>query len=232
MSYKYNDCMRTGQQKKAVVRKLRKQGLSYSEIQQHVAASKSSISLWCRDIEMTMEQKARLQSRCAQPYAQHRGAKTNQEKRAAQIQAIKTKAQAEITRVSEDGFKLAGALLYWAEGDKSRKRMVNFSNSDPAMIQFMMRWFREVCGVPEEKFRIHLHLHTGQNEAQIKYFWSEITGVPLSQFHKSFIKPEGTGHRKNRLYYGTVAVRIFDSDLFWRIQGWIEGFKDSIIMKR
>lgn len=210
-------------EKKVLARELRKQGLSYSEIRQHITASKSSISLWCRDIELTPEQKARLHAKRVD--VQLRGSKANQERRATEIELIKTRARAEMRDLSRDGFKLAGVLLYWAEGDKSKHHQVGFSNSDPEMIRFMMRWFREVCRVPEEKFRIRLHLHAGQEEDKMKRYWSELTGVPLSQFGKSFVKPEGTGHRKNRLYNGTVAIRICSSDLFWRIQGWIDGFK-------
>ncbi|TSC67048.1 MAG: Uncharacterized protein G01um101466_809, partial [Parcubacteria group bacterium Gr01-1014_66] len=36
---------------------------------------------------------------------------------------------------------------------------VKFTNSDWNTIILMMRWFREVCKVPEEKFRIALHIH-------------------------------------------------------------------------
>lgn len=38
---------------KVLVRELREKGLSYGEIKERIPVSKSSISLWCRDIKLT-----------------------------------------------------------------------------------------------------------------------------------------------------------------------------------
>ncbi|MDO8520367.1 MAG: hypothetical protein Q7T11_09455 [Deltaproteobacteria bacterium] len=145
----------------------------------------------------------------------------NQQQRFKEVENIKTAARAEITPMDFAQFKLAGLMLYWAEGAKSM--LVDFANSDPRLISFMMRWFREVCLVPNDKFRFQLHLHGGQVEEEMKGFWSDLVKVPISQFHKSFIKPEGTGHRKKRLYYGTLKIRICNKNLLHKIMGWIEG---------
>lgn len=73
-----------------------------------------------------------------------------------------------------------------------------------------------------------LHLHAGQSEAERKVFWSEATGIPLEQFFKTFVKPEGTGHRKNVLYQGTASVRITRStDLLHRVLGWIDAVRED-----
>jgi len=114
-------------------------------------------------------------------------------------------------------------MLYWAEGNKTLYPGV--SNSDPKLIKFMMDWFRRICSVPEEKFKVYLHLHSGQNELKSKRFWSEITGVPLPQFGKSYIKREGSGHKKNILYFGTAKICIYSKDLLYKILGWIEAIK-------
>ena len=95
---------------------------------------------------------------------------------------------------------------------------------DHLAVRFIMRWFREICKVPEGKFKLYLNIHSGQADSAIKTFWSNVTGLPISQFGKSYIKREGTGHRKNVLYNGTVRINICDRDLFHRIQGWIAGF--------
>ena len=123
---------------------------------------------------------------------------------------------------------LPGLMLYWAEGDKSDLREeVKFSNSDPFMIQFMMRWFREVREIPEKKFRIALHIHTLHCRKKIEQFWAPITGIPLNQFHKTQIKPTGLGQRRNKLYNGTCAICIHDKNLFRRIKGWKLKFIES-----
>jgi intein-encoded DNA endonuclease-like protein len=45
---------------KESARGLRKKGLSYNEIRKEIPVAKSTISQWCKDIELTSEQKDRL----------------------------------------------------------------------------------------------------------------------------------------------------------------------------
>ena len=58
----------------------------------------------------------------------------------------------------------------------------------------------------------------------MKAYWASITDIPISQFGKSYIKKEGTGHRKNVLYQGTIRIQISNTDLLHTILGWIDGF--------
>lgn len=116
-------------------------------------------------------------------------------------------------------------MLYRAEGNKSGK--VGISNSDPNMVEFMMYWLRRYCRVDNAKFKPFLNLHSGQDEDEIKDFWSKIIKLPKEQFGKSYIKKEGTGHRKNVLYKGTSRVDICNLNLLYKILGWIEGAMDS-----
>ncbi len=206
--------------RKELVRNLRGQGLSYKEIRQRIpfTIAKSTVSDWCKDIELTDKQKARLSAKYD---ILHRGAKANQIKRAEEIKQIKRLAEVEISPMNRNEFKLAGLMLYWAEGAKSR--YIDITNSDPLLIKFMITWLRNICRVSEERFRVSLHLHSGQNEEQIKKYWSKITGISISQFGKSYIKKEGSGYRKNILYNGTIKIRVCDSNLLHRVLGWIEG---------
>ena len=212
-------------EKKEVVQNLRHQGLSYKEIRQRIpfAISKSIISDWCKDIELTELQKDRLQKLFKEGSYRGRllGSKVTQTRRANEVREIKEKAGLEISSLSKNEFKLAGLMLYWAEGNKSQS--AGISNSDPELIRFMMRWFRDICGVPDNKFKIYLNIHSGQDDNHIKKFWSGIINLPVSQFGKSYIKKEGTGHRKNILYNGTIKIQICDKNLLYRILGWIKG---------
>lgn len=217
-------------EKKEQIQALRRQGLSYGEIRARLpySVAKGTISRWCREIELTPEQLNRLDQLKSECWYRNRlkGSKTTQRRRAEEVAAIKADAQADTPRFTRKELWLAGLMLYWAEGTK--KNDISFSNSDPNIIRFMMRWFREICRVPDGKFKMYLNIHSGQNDSAIKAFWSEVTGVAVSQFGKSYVKREGTGHRKNILYNGTIRVTICNRDLFHRIQGWIEGFAQRI----
>lgn len=212
-------------EKKEFVRDLRKQGLSYKELRQRTPfiIAKSTVSDWCKDIELTEPQKDRLQQLFKE--GSYRGrllaSKTTQARRAIEVREIKAKARLEINSLTQNEFKIAGLMLYWAEGNK--KNHVGVCNSDPELRRLMMKWFREVCGVPDKKFKLYLNIHSGQDETKMKGFWSYITDLPVSQFGKSYVKKEGTGYRKNILYNGTIKVEVCNKNLLYKILGWIEG---------
>lgn len=212
-------------ERKELVQNLRHRGLSYGEIKQKTpfTISKSTISDWCKDIELTAQQKNRLDALFKDGSYRGRllGSKVTQARRAKEIEEIKENARSEIKFLTKNEFRLAGLMLYWAEGAKSR--YIDITNSDPSLIKFMTNWLRIICKVPEDKFRASLHLHSGQDEVGIKKYWSKVTRIPTCQFGKSYIKKEGSGYRKNILYNGTIKIRVCDSNLLHKILGWIEG---------
>ena len=116
--------------------------------------------------------------------------------------------------------------MYWAEGDKNWREKVKFTNSDETMIILIMRWFREICNVPEEKFRISLHIHDLHFNFNVKNYWAKITKVPKGQFHKTYVKKSALRQRRNVLYNGTCAITVNNKDLFRRIMGWKLGLLD------
>ena len=213
---------------KELVQSLRLEGFSYREILSHVtfSLSRSTISNWCKDIELTPEQLDRLDRLYREGSYRGRllGPKATQHRRAEEVENIKARARVEAAHLRSNELWLAGLMLYWAEGDK--REHVGVSNSDPQIVRLMMRWFREVCQVPEGKLRAYVNIHSGQDDQAIKAFWSKITSMPLSQFGKSYVKQEGTGHRKNTLYHGTLKVSICDRNLLHRIHGWIEAYAE------
>lgn len=79
--------------------------------------------------------------------------------------------------------------------------------------------------------KARLNVHSGQNEEKIKKFWSRETAIPLTQFGKTYIKPEGVGFRKNVLYNGTIRVEIFNKNLLHQVLAWIEKYQEYLRKK-
>lgn len=212
--------------------KLRKRGLSYNEILQKVPVAKSTISLWCRYIKLTPKQIKNLQSGRITKNAL-KGIKA--------IQNMFWRRRCEAFFSGADMLKnkklinknsrfIAGLMLYWAEGNK--KSGAAIANSDPRIIKFAVSWLKEFWDVSPGQIKVHLHLHSGQDENKMKAYWSSLTGISLKNFGKSFVKPEGSGYRKNILYNGTVkiAVRKMGSTyLLFKILGAINGFLNQTI---
>ena len=214
--------MKTKEKYEAI--RLRKSGKSYGEIRKKIKVSKSSLTLWLRDIRLTEAQQERIYVELKQKNA-YRMAKANQRKRREETKKTIKEAKKEALHRLKNPLFLAGLMLYWAEGEKSDEReMVKFSNSDPRMIKLIMRWFRKECKVSEDKFRVTVFIHKLFCREDVEEYWSRITNIPFSQFYKTQIKPTSLGHRRNKLYNGTCAIGIQSKRLFRRIKGWKLGF--------
>lgn len=200
--------------------RLRKRGYSYNEIRQRVPVAKSTLSLWLKELPLSIEHRQRLYTKNVLLLA--RGPNSQKERRKREVENIIRLARNEISLpLSQETFRLMGAALYWAEGSKTKK--FEFTNSDPSFIVFMIRWVEKIFGVPRKILRARLNMYPQQNEEQLKKFWSELTGVPLENFGKSFIKPPNKGHKKNNLYYGTIKILVpKGTDTRHRVFGWIE----------
>ncbi len=198
--------------------KLRLKGLSYKQILEQVKVSKSSLTLWLQNVELTPNQQAKILKRM--DLGRLKSIETKKKKRIILTNEIIRAAKREFTEFLENPLFLIGLSLYWAEGDKHKGERVKFTNSDPQLVALMMRWFREVCGVKEEKFRIALHTHTLLMNSEVKNFWHKLTKIPLKQFNKVYIKQTTLRQRRNVLYNGTCGVVVGDRALFRRITGW------------
>lgn len=221
-------------QQKILAQNLRRKGLSYKEILQHVSVSKDTLSRWCKDIQLTEEQKERLLQN--KQFGQKKGslvaAENKRKKRISTTLAIHHQAKKEVGQLSDRDKFLLGVALYAGEGYKMDGK-VGFTNADPKIIAFMVNWFLRFGEISEGKIRGAIWLHEGLNEEQAKDFWSQLTGIPLQQFHKTYIaknKMDSKKIRKNLHEYGIFSIRIADSQLHRKIMGWIyASFDDKII---
>ena len=221
-------------QEKVIAVNLRQQGYSYPKILEKIRVSKSTISRWLKDIELTPEQKEKLLK--GREIGRYIAAKIKKEDRIKRTEEVIKRSKKEFQVLIRSSLFLSGLLLYWAEGDKNKSERVKFTNSDEKMIMLMMRWFREICKVTESKFRIALHIHNLHSNSDIKEYWMRITKIPEKQFHKIYIKKSSLRHRRNILYNGTCSIVVSNVELFRKIVGWkialLEYFNIPLVVQR
>jgi hypothetical protein len=210
--------------------KLRKKGASYSEIRKEISVSKSTLSFWLRDIELNNLAKQRIIK--GLEFSRSVAAKVKKELRISVTREIMRNAQFEFKKLLETPLFLVGLSLYLAEGDKNIQERVKFANSDQNLIQLMMCWFREVCNIPENKFRIALHIHDLQSNKKVREFWSALTRVPLTQFQAVYVKKSTLRSRRNVLYNGTCSIVINSRSFFRRIMGWRMALMDYFLITK
>ncbi|MEV6613633.1 hypothetical protein AB0N31_07090 [Streptomyces sp. NPDC051051] len=207
-------------------RELRQQGWTYNQIQAELGCSKSSVSLWVRDLpkptpRYTQEEKLALMQ---EGLARRRAAEDEERVR------IKAASREEIGKLTDRELFMAGVALYWAEGSKSkpyaRRERVAFVNSDPGVIRTYLAWLRLLDVAPERLgFRVLIHESADVDAAH--RFWADIAGVDVSDFAKPTLKthnPKTVRKNIGNDYHGCLVVTVAQSaKLYLRIEGWWEG---------
>lgn len=123
---------------------------------------------------------------------------------------------------------LAGCMLYWAEGSRTRTR-VEFVNSDPEMVRFFIRFLREAFGVRPEQIAIACNLFADHEERQreIERFWFDLLELPEQCLRRSTVNRYSRyskKKRKNKLPYGTCRVCVYSTEIVQAIYGSIQEF--------
>jgi transcriptional regulator with XRE-family HTH domain len=108
------------------------EGCSIREIAQRVGVSRSSASLWVRDVELTPPQVDALRGRDPRFDASRNGSAANAER--ARARRIEAQHEGQRRARGADRRYAAGCMLYWAEGSRARNS-VRFTNSDPEMMR-------------------------------------------------------------------------------------------------
>ena len=114
-------------------RRLRRTGLPLAEIAATLGVSRSSVSLWVRDVEFTPLPRP--------PRGRRRAPNALQRRKQAEVDRLVEEGRARVGRLSEREFLVAGIALYAGEGSKGDGR-VRFVNSDPRMVVFFCAWLR------------------------------------------------------------------------------------------
>jgi hypothetical protein len=211
---------------RAQARELRAQGLAYNEIAARLCVSKSSVSLWVRDLprprRLSYEENRRRSAEGVRRYWAN-----ERQVREAQRTADVAAAAAEIDGLTDREILIAGAVAYWCEGTK-RKPYLNlervvFVNSDAGLIRFFLR-FLAAAGVPWSDLRFCVHIHESADVERAQQFWQEVTGASSDQFTKPALKRHNPKtNRKNvgNDYHGCLRVSVHRSSVLYRkIEGW------------
>jgi len=132
--------------------------------------------------------------------------------------------------IAEEKLKIAGIMLYWAEGTP-KGNTVDFANSNPQMIEIFLKFLREVCGISEERLRVYLYCYSGQNLKSLKNYWRDVTKVPLQQFTKPYIRKENPNFSNRKLPYGLIHIRYNDKRLLEQIKIWIMEWAGTQVAK-
>lgn len=203
----------------------REEGLSVKEICKLLGVAKSSVSVWVRDIELTPEQREVLSLRRPHEKGRHKGAIANRNKGLARRKQYQENGRLKAREA--DPLHLAGCMLYWAEGSKTRK-MLDFSNSDPDMMRLYLRFLRESLQINPSDIvlRISCYLGNGITVQEIENYWLELLDLPRSCLRKTLIniQPRSSQQKGRKLKYGMCKLCVYRTEAFQHVLGAIQEY--------
>jgi AcrR family transcriptional regulator len=191
-------------------RQLRRTGLRLAEIAARLGVSKSSVSLWVRDVEFA--------PRPPVTRGRRRAPNALQRRKQAEVDRLLEEGRTRIGRLSEREFLVAGVALYAGEGSKG-DGSVRFVNSDPRMVALFCSWLRHFYEIDEARLRLSLYLHQGLDLSAAIAYWSALTGVPESQFRKPYRAVPDPSIRRAKHVHGCITVSYSCSTTHRSIMG-------------
>jgi transcriptional regulator with XRE-family HTH domain len=208
---------------KEEARILRSQGVSLKGIANKLGVSKSTVSLWVRDIIIEESLTARLY---ANQYENGRKA-AEKAKTLFSDARVLAREQGRIKAQEKDPLHLTGCMLYWCEGYKSRGS-VQLVNTDPVLIKTFLKFLRESCGVIDENIKIKIYFYQDlRSKDEVVDFWLSLTSLTKDNIQSIVVK-EGKTEKKRRREYGMCVIMVHSTKLINHIYGAIQEYSGEV----
>jgi predicted transcriptional regulator len=198
-------------------RRLRAQGWTLARIAEELHVSKSSVSLWVREVPFTPSKRR---------YGGRRRVNRQHTAKLREIEQLNREGTEQLGRLDERAFLVAGVALYAGEGFKTDGE-VGMANTDPAILAFFCAWLRHFFDIDESRLRMCLYLHKGLDLGAAESFWSELTGIPRSQFIKPYRADRDARVRKAKHPMGCPRVYFWSSTIHRAIMGLVRALLSS-----
>jgi hypothetical protein len=194
-------------------RELRAQSWTLQAIADELGVSKSSVSLWVRDVEFV-------------PKPRNRG----HPKQTAHPMKLRKQAELDQCRIDADEWArdvtererfVYGLALYAGEGFKTDGTL-GMANTSPIVLRFFVDWLRRFFDVDETRLRVRVYLHDGLDLDAANRFWSDTLDIPQHQFTMPYRAVQRGTFRRAKHVMGCPSVRYADSHLHRRVMAMIE----------
>lgn len=210
---------------KQKIRELRARGKTYSEIQAslNISLPKSTLSNWCSDIDISENQKERINKITLENLSKARifSLAANKIKRENKfLDIVRENEHLNLLKNNKDTAKVILAVIYLCEGTKNSKSntSITLGNSDPAIIKLFLQLLRFCYKIDEDKFRCTVQCRHDQNIEDLESFWSNLTKISRHKFYRARIDPRSIGKKSLKPNYkGVCRINYFSAEIFWEI---------------
>ena len=110
--------------------------------------------------------------------------------------------------------------LYIGEGYKRSRNTASVANSDAAAMRLAVYWFEQFT---TKRMIFAIQHHKDQRPKTLQTYWRRELRIPEMEIE--FLRKSNSGqlaHRTWRSKYGVLTVKVHDTCLRARVQGWID----------
>ena len=207
--------MKSGSKDALRARKMRESlGLSLNEIVERLQRPKTTVYSWIKDCKLTKQQQAGLDLR--KKNALKNGTHVMVRKRAKERKASYDAALLEAASMLSNQSFRDFIVLYMAEGSRTHKNLVGFTNTDSELILLAYRWIRKLS---TNKVRVWIHCREYEDRKSLTRFWTKHLGVGKDVL--GFVTKQGPVNAK-RSPYGVAKVGVSDTHLKSRLDAYMD----------
>ena len=214
--------------KKAI--ELRLAGQTYSSIRDALNVNKSTLSDWLKNTPLSPEQIEKI-NRDTVAHRVETYIKNTRARRERIFQSYCSNQKKQLLPLSSRELLIAGLFLYLGEGSKSRRSLIQITNSDPSIIKFSIYWVTNLLRIGKNKLRIQLHLYKDMDVRNEINFWLKATGLKREQIIKPYIKKTSSLKINHPSFgHGTCSLYTCNAVIKDEIMAGIKVILDSVIM--
>ena len=190
--------------------KLRISGYSLAEISKKIGISKSTASLWTKDVMIDASGLSRMEQKAKT--SRLKGHTILHEKKLKRLEIASKEANdlIKLMTIDNDVELTALAMMYWCEGIK-RDNGVAFTNSNPELVVAFVNLLKKIFNIDMNRIRMCLHVHDYHNVGELSKFW--LSKIKIPKENLSIYRKKSNHKYINEGYKGCVRISYFDSHI-------------------
>lgn len=214
--------MKKEMKEKAIL--LRADGLSIGDISKELKVSKSSVSLWVRCVELSVEQKESLKNKNPIFNRYYHSSKSiiNNARKKRHIYQNEGKNLVRNTNGVKRDLLISGCMLYWGEGSKKRNSVI-LCNSDVNLLKYFISFLTTFFNIDKNKIGLYINCHTDIHSIEeIETYWLNQLDLTKKNCRKHSINYFPESKKRNKLPYGICTICIYNTKIAQQIYGAIQ----------
>lgn len=200
----------------------RTRGFTLEEIARICDVSKSTVSKWLKNNDISANITKQNKRRAGQENAKRLKlmTKARSKERALRYDEVERGAVVEFKHYKNNPAFVAGLVTYASIGDLSDKGKIRITSSRLQAHRLFIDFSTEYLAVPKAKIKLWLLLYPSHNEEICMRKWHKSTGLPYAQFHSNQIIKSNP--KRETLHHGVGNTIIGNTVLKRKLIRWIE----------